>query len=171
MTQILLFRNYSISTYDHDSKWDQVLIFEEKPYLTTAARSSSQRCKVRANGNWIVEPVGYSGTVQFYHMILNLTWHNSQPLCHPSAQTLRNTSNSFHLKCWVSDNKVKSRELYILCIDTSVTWIPGQVKYFSPVPANEALAGESEVVLGDTRNAAPHAAVVCWTLCSSVDKL
>ena len=32
--------------------------------LTAAGRSSSQRCKEEANGNWIIDTVGQAGTTQ-----------------------------------------------------------------------------------------------------------
>lgn len=39
-----------------------------------------------------------SGTILYYHMILTLALQNSQPLFNLTAQTLRNTKNSFQLK-------------------------------------------------------------------------
>lgn len=36
--------------------------FGGKPESLTAGRSSSQRCKVEANGNWIIDTVGQTDT-------------------------------------------------------------------------------------------------------------
>lgn len=62
INQILSFNNCNC---DHDNEWGQVLIFfGGKQDSLTAGRSSSQRCKEEANGNWIIDTVGQTGTTE-----------------------------------------------------------------------------------------------------------
>lgn len=56
-----------------------------KPDSVTAGRSSSERCKEEANGNWIIDTVGQTGTTH-NHMILSPASQNSQPPFNPTAQ-------------------------------------------------------------------------------------
>lgn len=62
INQILSFNNCNC---EHDNEWGQVLIFfGGKQDSLTAGRSSSQRCKEEANGNWIIDTVGQTCTAE-----------------------------------------------------------------------------------------------------------
>lgn len=131
----------------------------------TAGRSSSERCRRRqmATGSLTLlarqAPLRHdSERILYSNLIPTMNSQNSQPLFHLTAKTLERIPR---IPCsWNKESKISNgSQGHAMCIESTIRMC-GWGVLFLLVSPYETLAGESEVVLGDTRHAGPHPAVV-----------
>lgn len=147
--------------------------FGGKPDSVTAGRSSSQSCRVGANGYRIIDTHGQTRTSQAWVRVFCITiwsW--------PWAHKIHNLCFTPLLKPWEipripSSWKLKSKitnssqgHTHVLR-EERTHWQYSTTVLFLPVSPYETLAGEPEIVLRDTWHVSPHPAGLRCFFCAT----